>query len=333
MAKSATPSVPRGPQTGAPPSLEQVSIDRLKVDEAYQRATDGPLSRRIIAGMVREWKWPLCQPLVVSRRADGALYVLDGQHRLAGARARGDLPYLPCVILASLDTTAEARAFVDLNTQRQRLSQADVFNGMLAAGDAEAKLVAELLVETGWRIVRTKSTLRLRPGDLTCAPMLVNAVKWSGRAAVAAALVTLRQAYPDTKVTVAANLLAALVQLFKHDPGQAQRPVSAAIAKRSPRDWTQAGEELVGQDPTLTRIPAIARAIAAAAIADPDAAPPEPQPPKPPRPKAVPAPAPMIDPRFGASGKGWCDQCEALVDRTKAAACASSFCAMKDKAA
>ena len=34
-----------GPQVGAPPSLEQIPVDRLQVDAAYQRATDTELKQ------------------------------------------------------------------------------------------------------------------------------------------------------------------------------------------------------------------------------------------------------------------------------------------------
>lgn len=330
------PAVQLGPQTGAPPSLEQVSIDRLQVDPAYQRATDGAMSRRIIAGMIREWQWPLCQPLVVSRRADGALFVLDGQHRLAGARARGDLPYLPCVILASLEAPAEAKAFVELNTRRQKLSQADIFNGMLAAGDVNAVALGELLRETGWRIVRSSNTRQFKPGDLTCAPMLVRELRSHGADTVRAALVTLRTAWPDRPVAAGANFLLALIGLFKPRspfPSFAIDLLARVIGRNTPEYWLNHAARIKGQEPALTRVTAITAAIARAAAPAVTAsqarsapAPIKTQTKLPPGPHQT---APLSDDRFGASGKGWCDQCEQLVSRDRAAACKSAFCAMR----
>jgi hypothetical protein len=51
-------------------------------------------SQALIRQIARHWDWDLCLPLVVSRRADGSLYVIDGQHRLAAARIRGDIDHL-----------------------------------------------------------------------------------------------------------------------------------------------------------------------------------------------------------------------------------------------
>jgi hypothetical protein len=117
---------------GSPPTLEWIAVERLAIDESYQRATDSPASRRLINRIKQGWNWSFCQPLVVSRRTDGSLFVIDGQHRLSGAIGRGDIPHLPCVVVTDAD---EAQTFIALNTQRQKLSQGDIFNAMLAAGD------------------------------------------------------------------------------------------------------------------------------------------------------------------------------------------------------
>ncbi len=206
--------VETGPMIGNPPALEWLGVGQLQVDAAYQRATDGHHSRRIIVGMVKCWDWRLCQPLVVTRRADGGFFVLDGQHRLAGARERGDIPHLPCVVLSAISSEEEAAAFVKLNTARQKLSQGDIFAGMLAAGDAEAVLVEQMMRETGWRLVRHVNTAVYKPGDLTCAPRLAKLVKSSGEAAVRNALASLREAYPETPVRNSARTIEALVRIF-----------------------------------------------------------------------------------------------------------------------
>lgn len=163
------------PPIGSPPTLEWIAVERLAIDESYQRATDGPASRRLIQKITKGWNWNFCQPLVVSRRDDGTLYVIDGQHRLSAAMERGDIPHLPCVVIGGVE--CEAAAFVALNTQRQKLSAGDVFNAMLAAGDPDAKRVAELLQETGWRMARTSNPTFWKPGEMFCAPLIVKAVK------------------------------------------------------------------------------------------------------------------------------------------------------------
>ena len=101
---------------------------------------------------------PSFEHVPVARRTDGSLWTLDGQHRHAGAGTRGDVPFLPCVILAARDVAEAARTFVDPNTRRQRFTQGEVFVCRLAAGDAVAVRVQQLPDATGWK------TRQPRPG-------------------------------------------------------------------------------------------------------------------------------------------------------------------------
>lgn len=254
-----------GPVNGVPPTLEWVAIERLNIDESYQRATDGPHSQKIITGMVRTWEWSLCQPLVVSRRGDGSLWVLDGQHRLAGARRRGDILHLPCVLLHGQDTGGEASAFVALNTRRQKLSQSDVFNGMLAAGDENAKSVQILLERTGWRIVRHTNTACYGPGELASAPMLVNALRVHGEAVVSNALASLREAYPDKPVRNGSTLLKALIAIYRDKELEGEDPDTfiEALGTVEPQDWDEFGREQRRKYPVLSRIESLSAAMMA----------------------------------------------------------------------
>jgi hypothetical protein len=339
--------VSKGPQVGAPPSLEQVPVDRLNVDDSYQRATDSPGSRAIIVRMIKQWDWSLCQPLVVARRSDGTLWILDGQHRHAGAVERGDISFLPCVILSTLDREGEARTFVKLNTEQQKLNQAEIFHGMLAAGDPDAKQVQQLLDDAGWRVVRSSGTDNWKPGDLQCAPMLVKALKLKGAGPVQFALTSLRAAYADLAVRQSATLLKALFDVFEMigDAGVSVNALVKAISSISPEAWPVRGVALQERHPNLSATNAIARAMmreakptVAASTSATTRAKPAPiaartAPPAPPKSVAsTKAPAPD-GPVFGAAGKGWCSQCEQLVSRDKAAACRSAFCRMQGAAA
>lgn len=328
--------VPPGPASGSPPTLEWVALDRLQIDGEYQRTADTPTSRRIIAGMQREWKWPLCQPLAVSRRADGSMWVLDGQHRLEGARRRGDIAHLPCVIVTGIEQGEEARTFIDLNTQRQKLSENDKFIGMLAAGDATAKLVAQMLRDTDWRITRKNNTSHWKPGELQCAPMLVGLVRQRGEGAVRFALGTLRAAYMDEPVRPAATLLRALVDLF---PSVASNAITAqklctALEGTPPSGWLARAVGYRERNPGLSSIGALSTIIMQAVLpaAKPVAkvaapvAPPQ-------RPAAQPAPratsAPARKSPFDAEGKAFCEQCDRRVTRGAASACGDRHCKLR----
>lgn len=319
-----------GPQIGAPPSLEQAPVARLRVDPSYQRATDGEASRRIIIGMVKKWDWSLCQPLVVARRPDGELYILDGQHRHAGAVERGDIQFLPCVVLSSLGIEEEARTFVELNTRRQRLTQAEVFHGMLAAGDPDAKQVAQLLETTDWKVRRGSNTAAYGPGELECAPMLVRVLATKGVHTIRFALAALRAAYPEKPVRVAATLLKALFEIFDRmgDESISTADIVNTLTNAEPGDWVTRGAVLRELKPTISQTAAIAQAMIDAtrgtAPVGPsdaeieldrqiaDSLPAQPNTTTMREVRALPSRvvADNPEPRFGTSGKGWCSQPE-----------------------
>jgi hypothetical protein len=257
-----------GPMVGNPPSLEWLAVGQLQVDPAYQRATDGHHSRRIIVGMVKCWDWKLCQPLVVTRRADNGLFVLDGQHRLMGASERGDIPHLPCAVIPAISAEEEAAAFVKLNTARQKLSQADLFAGMLAAGDAEAHLVDTIMCETGWRIVRHANTAAYKPGDLACAPRLAKLVKSSGEASVRNALAALREAYPETVVRNGARTIEALVRIYARELLKGIDPdclIGALAAFETPEDIAMEAHDMANARADLSWTDAMVEVILAEA--------------------------------------------------------------------
>jgi hypothetical protein len=335
--KQAAKPISPGAQLGAPPSLEQVPLGRLQVDPTYQRATDSVSSRQLINSMIKTWDWSLCQPIVVSRRPDGTMWVLDGQHRVAGARARGDIPFLPCVLLSSLDHRAEAKTFVGLNTRRQRLTQGQIFHGQLAAGDPTAHRVQKMLDDAQWRVRRISNTASFQPGDLECAPMLVKAVTVLGEHPVRFALNVLRAAYPDQPVRTASNLLKALFELFTHvGDGEGDLTtvgITTTMATRTPNEWVTAGHLLRDQNPHMSHINALAKAIHQAIQGK---VPPEAKAPaitvthRPAAKPIIPAKAAKIEsPVFGSSGKGWCDQCDQLRTREQASRCTDHFCKLR----
>lgn len=249
---------------GSPPTLEWVDVGRLQVDEAYQRSIEGKTSQRLIASMCQQWDWRLCQPLAVSRRTDTGLWVIDGQHRLAGARARGDIPHLPCVI-SSFDTVeAEANSFVALNTKRQKLSQRDLFAASLASGDPHAHKALSLIEAAGLQLARHSNYASWKPGWIICATAVQKAVRQFGPTVVSNALVALSEAYKDKVLHLAGTLLPALYAIYSKD---AKRPefdpdrFIAALSAVDQDDWLAEAAQLRAGDRSLSRVDSIALAM------------------------------------------------------------------------
>lgn len=133
------------PPVGTRPSIEWIPLNMLSVDAAYQRSTDNDPSRRLIASITAKFDWRLCMPLVVSRRADDKLVIIDGQHRWLAACNRDDIDSLPCCLFRYKNMQEEARMFIVANRARKPISRLDDFFAAVAAGDEDALEIQQLV--------------------------------------------------------------------------------------------------------------------------------------------------------------------------------------------
>lgn len=82
-----------------------VPVEDLHIDESYQRPVQSHVKT-----IAQEWDDMKCDPLKINYRADGNLYVWDGQHRLVALRIMG-VDYVLCVITVGLTQEQEAALF------------------------------------------------------------------------------------------------------------------------------------------------------------------------------------------------------------------------------
>jgi hypothetical protein len=91
---------------------------------------------------------------VVSRREDGSMVALDGQHRLYALRlANHDEPLL-CDVQEGLTLADEAELFILLQADRKAVRVYDKFKARLVAKDPIALEVQKLVVASGLRIAK-----------------------------------------------------------------------------------------------------------------------------------------------------------------------------------
>lgn len=133
-------------------AFEVVTIDDLKVDHSYQRDLDVNL----VQGIAKEWDIAAAGPIVVARRGDGSLFVVNGQHRAAGAKTAGEAEIIAQVIDLSnvpIDEARKLEAELRLkgNTRRGDKVQ-ERFRAQLAAGYKESLALVEIAREFGTRI-------------------------------------------------------------------------------------------------------------------------------------------------------------------------------------
>ena len=164
MTKPATDRLKVNPPLGMMPALQYLLPVQLNIDTSYQRSLDTDTSRTLVRSIAQHWNWDLCQPLVVSRRDDGMLYVIDGQHRLAAARLRGDIQQLPAVVVQYASAADEAGSFVNLNQQRRPLTKIDIFKAAVASGDTESTQILAVIHAAGLTIAPHSNPTTWKPG-------------------------------------------------------------------------------------------------------------------------------------------------------------------------
>lgn len=195
------------------PVLQFCTPAQLQVDNSYQRPTDAQASRTLINRIARSWDWRLYQPLVVARRADGNLYVVDGQHRLEAARTRGDIPQLPCVVTSYDSAQEEATAFVAINQQRKPLSQLNLYKAAIASGDADALMIEQLIERAGLRITGAADVKRWKPGWVNNIVSIRACYRTHGERITRLSLEALAQAFDGAIIRNCGSLFAAIYPL------------------------------------------------------------------------------------------------------------------------
>lgn len=231
------------PPLGTPPVLEWVAPAHLGVDASYQRSTENETSRGLIRKIARFWDWSLCQPLAVTRRDDGSLWVVDGQHRLFAAKMRGDIPHLPCVVSRYASLSDEAAAFVSINQLRKPLGKVDLFRAALAAGDDEAASIGCLVAGAGLTIAPHSNYTAWKPGMLFCVPGIQRAYRSIGGKATATALLLLARGFEGQILQFAGQMLEGLFGIAADEASLAGWDADAmvdALQKRSQSDWVAA---------------------------------------------------------------------------------------------
>ena len=138
-----------------PGELKYVSKSSLQVDARYQRALNDDKRKRIASS----FNWAAFGVLIVARRDDGSLWVIDGQHRLMAAQSRSDVKEIPTVIFElGGNIMDEATDFLIANKDRKPLTGVDSFKAMVVSGDPIALEVQQLIHDAG-RIVGESTSL------------------------------------------------------------------------------------------------------------------------------------------------------------------------------
>ena len=237
---------------GMPPSIEMRHPNELQVDDSYQRSIDTPGSQALIKRIASGWDWRMCQPLVVSRRAEG-LFVIDGQHRLGGAQLRGDIPFLPCCI-STYDTIAEEAAmFVAMNRTRKQISRLDDHHAAVASGDPEAERIERIVTDAGFKVARRTGSQSWVPGEVAFTASVQRVLRKHGERVCADALRLMSEAFPDEVLNAGASVFTALTKIAVNREAADEERLLRSLLRFDQKGWASfvAGIKGGGEDRAL----------------------------------------------------------------------------------
>lgn len=255
------------PIIGTPPAPQFLPIGNLQVDDTYQRSIEGGASQTLIRKIAETWDWRLCLPLLVSRRSweNGAIFVIDGQHRMEGAALRGDIPHLPAVVFDFDDPKAEADLFIQANRSRRAMSKLDDFHAAVVAGEAKLLAVNDVVTAAGLVVGRIQAWQYWKPGEIVFVTAIQRALSAHGKDVAVQALSMIARAFDGTVLTGMGPVFEGLCTIIT-DRAKAGNPIDAALmevvlAEVGIAGWKEAFE---GTDTGPERSEAMLRAITAA---------------------------------------------------------------------
>ncbi len=261
MSRPGTDRLKVNPPLGMLPALQYLLPQQLEVDPTYQRSMEEGASQSLIRKIAMFWNWDLCQPLVVARRDDGRLFVIDGQHRLEAAKLRGDIAQLPAVVVQYASAADEAASFVHLNQQRRPLSKLDVFKAAVASGDAEACAISKAMAEAGLSVANTTNWMCWKPGQLSNVGGIERAWRGHGAWATSTALRVLAQAWAGGVLQYAGSMFPGIAAVCADEmagtPGRTtlaadkMEQLIALLGRRSQTDWRRDMFRAKAEEPNL----------------------------------------------------------------------------------
>lgn len=196
------------------PVMMWLSPDELHINEQYQRTISTKRGQTIIRGIAEEFDWALFLPLVVTTRAEGGYWVIDGQHRLAGAKAK-PLDEVPVVLMDIKTASDQARAFVGINARRVNMHALAIHHAMVAAGDPLAVGVQNCCDKAGVVIPRYPKMLSvIKPNETMALATLKSTFNICGPDALIWSLRILRAAYADEPGQLSGGYIRGLATFF-----------------------------------------------------------------------------------------------------------------------
>lgn len=175
---------------GPAPMLQWIAIDRLVVDDDYQRGLAAHNWARI-REIAATFSWARFTAVAVAPIEGGRFTIIDGQHRTHAAAACG-IDEVPCQV-TQMDKATQAAAFTAINGNAIKIRTHQIYRAALVAGEPWAQELHDIGIAAGCTFATANLQLARREiGVVYQIAAVRKAIREYGRDRVAGALAMVR---------------------------------------------------------------------------------------------------------------------------------------------
>lgn len=203
-------------------------ISDLNISHAYQRT----IKRSVVAKIKRGYDPSAYTPIIVGRRKDGTLWVIDGQQRLTASKEMGH-DKVPCSIMESRGSSHEAEVFRLINGGRQNITRNELFKAALEAGDSQSVEIVAAIERAGFTLGLASGS-NSKPNVIRQAAPLEKAYEWGKVPLVDRVLAAIKAAWPDDQSATKSFVITGVAKFFKTHPEADGARAAKAMAELSP---------------------------------------------------------------------------------------------------
>src|ERR1700732_1429561 len=171
---------------GPAPFLEWIEIEKLGVDDTYQREI-GRRGTMNVHQISENFDWSKFAPVIVAPVEGGRFAIVDGQHRTTAAMLR-DIKEVPCQVVQA-DRAKQAAAYAAVNGNITKTTPQQLYHARLAAGHADCVALDQVCAAAGVEVVRRNLVMkRVQVGQTQSVGALSRCLRDYGSATLITAL-------------------------------------------------------------------------------------------------------------------------------------------------
>lgn len=185
--------LPNAKPMGDVPLMGFIMIDKLVIDDRYQRELT-ETGRRQIVRIAQAFDWAKFTAVDVAAVPGRRYAIIDGQHRVHAALAVG-IDRVPCRI-SNLSPSQQAAAFAAINGQVTAVTIWNIYRAALVAGDAWAIASRDVCESAGCELMTCNaSTAHKKPGEIYAVGFIKNQIDTGQQDSLIVALKALKRSW------------------------------------------------------------------------------------------------------------------------------------------